>query len=493
MKAILFILTTCLFIQCYTAKWATDTNTVRPPDSIADIFKLQDNNTLIIEAKCPGYTYKYDVGEKASKYGLNNGALRYNQVKIKLNESMPEGTVLANFTFTDKLGNKVHIHDVDLLRLIPNIDSKSEMMYPEVLLEEFNRFGYVFRKEHNEFSVESVTSDAKKSLENAYRCNITNNCLDPGKWEFSITNEDYRDFTRRLNNDDINLNQNRMLAHSWFQLDESLYTALFQLKNDIAPNLELNYNDLSNYAETVLINFEKLRSPIKYEVNTNLLEIGHQSHRPIKPLDSEEFYKYEAGLILNNQSYTYSSILDTTISLTQFKDEGFYTAATPKVFDFGWMRHTDDVKIEVLDVEGTEAYVQITLSGQWTPYNITIGNVDLAQLDEQKLFGMLFGINTYPKSRRYNPKQNTIQFDADFLPEHIKPYVLLTDKKTGNWVNNQYKGVEKVYLTYENLERDILNIYVLSYERITPVWMASVKIPKKLREKVRTRKNLYAY
>jgi hypothetical protein len=106
---------------------------------------------------------------------------------------------------------------------------------------------------------------------------------------------------------------------------------------------------------------------------------------------------------------------------------------------------------------------------------------------------MLFGVNTFPKSRRYNPVQSTIQYDAALLPDDIKPFVLLTDKKTGKWVNNQYKGIEKIYLTYETLEMDVLSVYVLCYERITPVWMGTIKLPKEIRETVRIRKKLYNY
>ena len=106
---------------------------------------------------------------------------------------------------------------------------------------------------------------------------------------------------------------------------------------------------------------------------------------------------------------------------------------------------------------------------------------------------MLFGMNTYPKSRRYNPSQATLAYDADHLPREIRPYVLLTEQKSGKWVNNQYKGIEKIYLSYESLEKDILEIYVLSYERILPVWMARVKLPKDIRESVRVRNALYNY
>ncbi len=94
---------------------------------------------------------------------------------------------------------------------------------------------------------------------------------------------------------------------------------------------------------------------------------------------------------------------------------------------------------------------------------------------------------------RINPKQSTLFFDADDYPEMLKPYVLLIDKKTGKWVNNQKKGVEKVYLSYESSERDVLQIYLLSYERVTPIWMARVKLPNEARETIRVRRNLYNY
>ncbi|MGB0425205.1 MAG: hypothetical protein ACPGED_12820, partial [Flavobacteriales bacterium] len=210
-------------------------------------------------------------------------------------------------------------------------------------------------------------------------------------------------------------------------------------------------------------------------------------------LDVEQFYKKQFGLLLAPPKFTYASILDQPVQTMQFQDRGYYTAETPKEFDFSWMKHLDQVEMDVIDVKGSDSYVQLKLTGEWTPYDITIGNVDLALINEQKLYGMLFGMNTMPKSRRYNPVQNTIQYDASLFPDELKPFVLLTDKKTGKWVNNQYKGVEKIYLTYDDIEMDVLNVYVLCYERITPVWMASVKLPKEIRETVRIRKKLYNY
>jgi len=147
---------------------------------------------------------------------------------------------------------------------------------------------------------------------------------------------------------------------------------------------------------------------------------------------------------------------------------------------------------KLVNLKETDAYVQIELGGKWSPYKITLGNVDLAQIDEQKLTGFLFGINMYPKGRRYNPIQSTVSYDPDLLPDAINPFLFLTGNE-GNWINNQYKGIEKVYLSYGSLERDVLIIYVLSYKRIIPVWMARIKLPKDFRELVRIRRSLYNY
>jgi hypothetical protein len=461
------------------------------PSSITSVFESYPDGVMKLEANAPGKDYCYDVGEKDKLYGQDD-SFRFNSVELHLHELMPSDKVIVDFVFTDGEGRRAKIPSVDLLRLTPKIDSEGDMVYPELLLEEFNRFGLGFRNEHEEFSIEQASGSNEK-MDMAYRASITNNCLAATKWEFAITSEDYSDMGERIQSD-VNLNQNKILSHSWFYLDNDLYTALMKMKNPgrVIPT-DLDYNALSDRSEEVVIDFDQLRRPLKYGVDVELLEIGHKTNRLIEPLDIEEHYKWEFGLILDKKDQTYASILEEPVSTTQFKDQGFYTEKDPKIFDFGWMKYVDDIQMDVIDVRGSDSYVQLKLTGEWSPYDITIGNVDLAVIDEQKLFGMLFGMNTYPKSRRYNPVQSTIFYDAELLPEDIKPFVLLTDKKTGKWINNQYKGIEKIYLTYESIEQDILNVYVLSYERITPVWMGTVKLPRDMRETVRIRKKLYNY
>ncbi len=485
-----------LLSQCHATRWNQLGNEelAPAPQEIQALFAAHPNNTLTYTAQSPGYGYAYDIGEKDTHYGIDSSAMRFTTVQMQLHDAMPEGKVVVDFTFVDGHGSTVEVKAVDLLRLIPKLDAPGDMVYPELLLEEYNRFGVSFRREHNEFSFKPANDLPKQLNDRTYRCQIVNNCLAATKWEFALTSEDYGDYSQRRKHT-TNLNQNKILSHSWFYVDKALYSALMQMKNpDKTIHMDFNYDSLSNMSEQVHIDFSQLRNPIKKQAATALLEVGHQSGRKLEPVDIEEHYKWQFGIFLDRDtSLTYKTVLEQPIRTSQFKDEGYYKNDTPREFDWSWMQYMDSVQMDIIDVPGTDAYVQLSLTGKWSPYNITIGNVDLAQINEQKLWGLLFGINTYPKSRRYNPIQSTIFYDAELLPDNIKPYVLLTDKKTGKWVNNQYKGIEKVYLTYETLEQDELSIYLLSYERITPMWMARVKLSRELREKIRIRRQLYNY
>lgn len=497
LKNLLFLTAILLLASCASQQWNkinAGEHDMPPPETIQKVFN-KTYGTLNLNALSPAYDYKYDIGEKDANYGLDH-VFRFDKVQFKLNESMPEGKVLVEMSFSDGNGNKIVIPEVDLLRLTPKIEGPKELVYSEMLLKEFNRFGFSFRKEFKEFKVLSNPKNSKelnKALNSIYRVSVVNNCLDPGKWELSLVSEDFSDFHLRLK-DTKNLNQNKILSHSWFQVDLDLYQELINLKNPgKSIDISLSSSTISDRGEQAYVDFEELRKPLRYSLNTKMVEIGHQSKRKLEPIDQEQFYKKQFGLFLNQKNHDYATILDSTVYLTQFRDAGFYSDTTPNSYDYGWLKYVDEVKIDVIDANNSQSYVQISVGGEWSPFKMVLGNVDLALLDEQKLTGFLFGINTYPKGRRYNPSPNTIAYDADLIPDDIKPYLLLVDNKTGNWVNNQYKGVEKVYISYESLERDVLEIYILSYERIIPVWMAKVKLPTSFRDQIRTKKTLYNY
>ena len=449
-----------------------------------------------VEAFAPGKTYQYDIGEKDDYYHKSDCVFVFNTVRIEPYESKKSGLRLK-FTFIDKIGNKVICADTDIKKLIPKIDCEGDMVFPELLSEEYNRFGVQFRGWRGEYEIDkssAITQDYSDALDRAYRVQLVNNCLEPTKWEFVLDSEDYSDFNKRKKSDNY-LNQRRILAHSWFNVPMDFYKKLIKHYNpDVDTDLlDLTYDELSQKSEKVKIDYSKLRGPLKDELDIKITEIGHQSNREITILDPEEYYKKQFGLILSGKHYTYSSILEEELPLTRFQDRGFYKAENQSPFYVQWLKYVDDVKMTTIEMEDSEVITEIRLTGEYSPYEIVLGNVDLAIMNEQILCGFLFGVNTSITNVRNNSRPATFNYDPTQYPAHRKPYLYLVDKKTGNWVNNQYKGVEKIYISFDDITYNKLNIHVLSYERIIPVWMGQVELPKDYVEKIRVRRRLFNY
>ncbi len=492
-----------LLAGCYSLRIGSSTDLrlqSSAPAQVEAFFAQQPEGCLVLSASNPGREYAFDPGEKDRQYSREDGALRFRKIDMELRERMPEGRILVDIRFEDEIGTELMIEAVDLMRLIPRLETTGAMQMPEFLLEEFGRFGVKFRREHGEFDLaapKTADAPARDAIARAYRVGLWNNCLDPTKWEMVLHAEDYSDFGERLDLD-LNLNQSRTLSHSWFQLPEKLYSLLLGIKNkghsiDMELKQEFAYDALSKRASEVVIDFDSLRS-IKRIEETEVIELGHRSGRALEAVIKEQYYKWDLGLVVNREAFpTYASVLDTPVKLAAFQGCGYYKPEEPKVFDFAWLGKVEQIELATVDVPGSECYVQLTLTGENAPYTVTLGNIDLAHIDEQHTAGMLFGVNTYPKTRRHNPKQDTIRYEPDHMPANILPFLLMTDTKSGRWVNNQEKGIEKVLLTWESIERDVLIIHLLTYERMMPVWMGRVRLPDSMVDRIRVRRRLYTY
>lgn len=486
------LLAVCLALSvsaCYSLKWAETKAAAAPaPESVAAVFAAA-GGTLSLPLATPGDTYAYDPGEIAS--GRNQ--LGFKTVELKLHPQSPPNRVLADLTWSDDLGNRVVAPAVDLLRIIPKIDGEGEQQLVELMLEEYTRYAISFRREHGEFALETANADVAHAARGGYRLLLANNCLDATKWELVLTSADFSDFDERLAGP-VNLNQDRILAHSWFYLDPALYTALLRVKNPhltVDPALALDYNGLSAKAEQVKLDFDLLRE-IGREAKSQVLTVAHKTGEALKPLDGEQHYKWTGGLFLNKDQFpTYADVTKAPIRLAEFADRGFYNPASPKVFDVSYLAGLDQVKVHRIENELGGSYVEISLWGEGSPYEIKVGNVDLALVDEQALSMFGFGINMYPLVRRHSPRQATTQYDQDLIPDSIRPYLFMIDRASGRFINNEFKGLDRLYLGWDSIERDTLEIYLISYERITPVWKATVRLDDELVDRARMRRALF--
>ena len=456
---------------------------------------LNGRRTVSIAINSPGLAYQFDIGEKDKYYDHASGNFMLDSIFFTFNSYLKSNKCLVSVDVKDRVGNKFHVKSFDLMKLIHRYDTNGGLLYAENIEEEFNRFGMNFRREHGEFEVYGNTTDEfQKVLDRVVRLNITNNCLEPTKWEVKVTTEDFSDFAGRKSSE-INFNQKKNLGHGWFFMDKEVYAALTKVKNPEKPYdyTAVDHDSAHFYAEQAHVDFSQFRHKIMSTFKPRMIEVGHKTNRILEPVDMEEHYKWEFGIFLNKQLFSnYSNILEQPVKLARFTEGGFYNPATPNVYDYGFLKHVDKVELRQINTPESDTYFEIALTGDYAPYDITLGNVDLSLLSELKLRGFLFGFNTYPKGRRYNHSQNTTSFDPDTYPDYrLKPYLIMTDRNTGKYLNNQKKGVEKLYIGYEDANRTKLVIYLLSYERITPVWMARVNVPAPIHRTIAAKKNLY--
>jgi hypothetical protein len=492
--------------SCYSIKWsaANFSNENTPsaslstaPPAIRSIFKKHPKGVITLPVLSPGLAYNYDISEKDKFFDNKDKKLVFNKVTLELASEMPQGQILTDVYFWDAHNNYLRLGQVDLLRIIPKLETTGTLQYAEYLMEEFSRFGVTFRKEHKEFQLVGRSDEPalQQAISRAYRADLTNNCLDATKWEIQLIAEDYSD-TKARTKSPLNYNQDRMLSHGWFYIDQPLYTALLELKNPKTVDAKLfsmPYDDLSKKGESVVVDFAQLRRPLRNALKTTVIELGHQKNLPIKPIDTETGYKRSMGLLGKDTLLTYQTVLEKPLPLAKFDKEGFYDPADPRVYNLGFLKQNDDIQVSVVDVPNSDCHVELKIGGKDAYYTFTIGNLDMSTMEEQRLYGINVGVNLYPKSRRYNPVQSSLTFDTDLTPLDQQPYFLMTETASGKWVNNQFKGVEKAYIGYSSLLGNTIDVYLLSYEREMPVWYARVKLTGAMREKIRGRRGLYNY
>jgi hypothetical protein len=490
--ALLFTLT-LLLAGCYSLSWVESRDPQPAPAAVVALFASTDG-VVTLELLDPNDDYQFDTAEKDPDYARDPDLLRFRRAELRLLDKMPANTVLVDARFFDGVGNVARLEKVDLLRLVPKLDLEGEMQLPELFLEEYTRYSVSFRREHREFSLEAADPRAQAPFDRVHRMVLANNCLDPGKWEMALQTEDFGDFQQRLESP-LSLNQTRVLAHSWLQLDSNFYFTLLKVKNphlEIDPSKLFDYDAMSAEAEEVVVDLDQLRR-LKREEGSKLLEVAHLSNAPLDAMNREQYYKWDFGLFLNRDQFqTYSDLLTKPVKLARYADRGFYDPTHPKEFLYDWVKPLDRVTVQSIDSKRGGTFVEITIDGEDSPYQFKVGNVDLALFNEQQHFQVAFGFNLYPTSRRHTPSQATTHFDQDQMPDDVKPYLVMIDKRTGRWVNHQKMGLDRILIGWESIDHDILRVCLVSYERIVPVFLARLQLNDELVDRARVRRSLYS-
>ncbi len=443
----------------------------------------------------PGRAYAANPSEKDTAYALDDTAFRFSRLEIQPHANTAQGPWLADFVFHDSSGAKVQIPSVNLLNLIPKLDKQGQEQYPEYLMEEFERFGVTFDRDDNEFQVRlppKASSQMHSAASRVWRVGIWNNCLDPTKWEMILFSRYYLESDSSMAKTKFRARY-RTLAHVWFYMDKALYARLMKIRNpDLAIDIFQSYDSLNAKAGRVVMS-QAMQRPQR-EWLTEMQEVGHQSNRKLEEINSEQWYKKRYKIIMNRQHfYTYREILEKPVWLAPFQDRGFYQPKDTVKFNYAWLKKVDKIRISGVDAPAAVRYVNLTIDGPESPYRFELGNLDLAQLNEQKYFEMSFGFDPLPRNGRPWLHHDPCLYRLHEKPEVVAPYLYMVDKKTGKWANNQLLGFDKVYLGWESAERNVLWVYLVTYERVISVWMGRVRITDPILHVDRVQNAIYRF
>jgi hypothetical protein len=462
-------------------------NYVNPPspsnsqgiEELNHLFQSLPQHQLELFVDTPELNYSKDPAEKDLVYHLSTKEFDFTKITITLAHFQEKTKALVDMAFKTETGTTFILHSVDLLDLVPLVGQKDGLKYAEFLLKEFERFGVLYYKKENAFSWNTSPKTNSAGLEaigRTYQAGLFNNCLDAGKWELVINTRYYEKF----DSTHASANQNqryRILVHSWFSLDPALYRLLVKIKN---PSLDIDpytpYQELSKLAQAESVHVAKL-SKVKRTVDTKVLEFGHRSRRELFELDEEEMYKDWYGLVLNRQQFhTYADILEIPVQMAKFTDNGFYRPENPFIIDYGWMKKLARVEMNLVESSGPERFVEIKISGEESPYSIVLGNFDLGRLNPNKTVALQFGINPFPKMRLQRKTSFGTGYNLGPDGKAVQPYLLLIDRVSGKWVNNQNLGLEQVFIGWQSIDKQALVIHLVSYERMLPIWVTYLGI-----------------
>jgi hypothetical protein len=446
---------------------------------LIQFFQSLPQHRLEISVDTPELNYSKDPAEKDLLYQLAPKDLNFSRVTITLALLQEKSKALVDMAFSNDSGTSFTIHSLDLLDLVPLIGQKGVLKYAEFLLKEFERFGILFYKKENAFSWTTSAKTRSVSLDaigRTYQAGVFNNCLDAGKWEIVINSRYYEQF----DSTHANTNQNqryRVLVHSWFSLDSTLYRLLVKIKNPVLDfDPYIKYSELTKMAEAVKVPFSTL-SKFKRTVDTKVLELGYRSQRELFELDEEEMYKDWFGLVLNREKFhTYADILETPVRMAQFTDKGFYRPEVPLIIDYGWMKKLDQVEMKMIETSGPERFVEIRIWGEHCPYAIVLGNFDLGRLNPNKTVAIQFGVNPFPKMRLQRKTAFGTGYNLGPDGKAVQPYLFLIDRVSEKWINNQKLGLEQVFIGWQSINKEALVIHLVSYERMLPIWITYLGI-----------------
>lgn len=373
-----------------------------------------------------------------------------------------------DINLSNQEGKGLSLHDIDLRVFIPSTPEIARgdnlLTHVTLLQRELNRIDTTF---------DNTGYDA-------YRINISNNCLRCGLWEAYVTRRDGEDKGK--------------IFHGWFEFPIPLYRKLFQ---------EVNGFEISSY-ETALEHYQRLDGKrlalnhLREIKETHSLSPAELQLHPDESITHFAEQRAKAKLIATSGLHKYKDIYDRKkqpVKLMQFDEPGIYKRKKLMKFDYSFFSTPDLIelrKVENKRLGKTFNELEIRLPygkrnapiknwpfvisreglrvilGGWTLDDIPLATEQPVPASEFAHF--TFGIGTPEIYSSYESRL------ADLNREKTA-YLLLVDEND-RYVDNHSLGLDQIYLS--RLADGTFVMYLVSYERIMLIAHWNFKPPRQM-------------
>ncbi len=359
----------------------------------------------------------------------------YSNLELKRNRD-------SSFTFVFVPKNNqdtIVLENVNLMEWIPTVCEKVKqddyLTEIAVVNQEWNRHQVKFTE--GQFLVKSDNPYGIK------RVDLARNCLNAYLWELiTYAEED---------------GQLKPFYHAWFNFPKDLYAELFENRNGL--KYDKYSHELEDWVdpESLPIDFSKLRT-IQSEKEVSFENLNYQKY----PLVGERKKKF-INIIYPKNTTVIDDFLTDSTEFATFSPPGFYDPTDPRKTTLSLLKYPSKVFYRTLDSNLFELEVDYlnTDSTKTTKLIISglnkedIPTLSTEDINKGWMNSMGFGNHTFYETYEHcleNGSKNSTYF------------AVLTDENN-KWLDSHFVGIDGPLLYWDKNNPNLLNLWILSFER----------------------------
>lgn len=357
--------------------------------------------------------------------------------------SMTADSFVMNLSFFTKTDDTIKVKYMVVSELIPtipiNVKDDEYLSYISCINQEWNRNQLQFNPEN-----------FKTTIPNIDRVDIARNCLNAYLWEVIIYI--------------IENGKSVPYAHGWFDFPHDLYAKLFERKNKIPFS---KYKDaMENWVapENKVVKLELLRKKLD-SVEVSYTDKSDEMY----PLDGARKKKFKE--IIYPDTFTTMRDLQTdSAQFATFSKPGYYNKEEPRKTQLGRIYNLKNVQVNKVKhfsnkIKDTLREVQLDFTHKTNGKQTTllIGGLDFKRFpvlppsEANKGWKSSMGIGNHTFYELYKDHLHSKSEQSPY-------YALLLDGE-GKWLDSHEIGIDGPIFHFEDEERKILHLWLLSFER----------------------------